>query len=106
MKKLQKIYTNFDNLRGSMVYNYERGLTPESFKEVMKEAGYDLIVQDGSDYEIDDYIAILGRNAVVVNVMKVVGIKWKDKKETIVDYYTVERVHKVDFLEDIGGSHG
>lgn len=106
MKKLQKIYTNFDNLRGSMVYNYERGLTPESFKEVMKEAGYDLIVQDGNDYEIDDYIAVLGRNAVVVNVMKVVGIKWKDKKETIVDYYTVERVHKVDFLEDIGGSHG
>lgn len=106
MKKLQKIYTNFDNLRGSMVYNYERGLTPESFKEVMKEVGYDLIVQDGSDYEIDDYIAVLGRNAVVVNVMKVVGIKWKDKKETIVDYYTVERVHKVDFLEDIGGSHG
>lgn len=106
MKKLQKIYTNFDNLRGSMVYNYERGLTPESFKEVMKEAGYDLIVQDRSDYEMGDYIAVLGRNAVVVNVMKVVGIKWKDKKETIVDYYTVERVHKVDFLEDIGGSHG
>ena len=34
----------------------------------MKEAGYDLIVQDGSDYEMGDYIAVLGRNAVVVNV--------------------------------------
>lgn len=104
MKKLQKIYTNFNNLRGSMVYNYERGLTVESFTETMKKAGFELIVKDGSDYKIGDYVAVLGMGAAIINVMKVIGIKWKDKKETIVDYYTVDRECQVDFLDPgIGG---